>query len=88
MVHAVRIWMRGHGAVALLAGGMVIYLALLMLVLLAGWRLAYPASMVWLGLAAIPAAGVAWQYLQNGEDANHDQDGDHEAKRDDDGEMR
>ncbi|WP_417490820.1 hypothetical protein [Maricaulis sp.] len=72
MIQAVQIWMRDHGALALLAGGMAIYVALLVLDLLVGWRLAYPYNLLWIGLVAIPAAGVALLYLQTCEDGEDD----------------
>jgi len=72
MIQAVQIWMREHGALALLVGGMTIYIALLVLDLFVGWRLAYPYSLLWVGLVAAPAAGVALLYLQTCEDGEDD----------------
>ncbi|WP_417493774.1 hypothetical protein [Maricaulis sp.] len=72
MIQAVQIWMRDHGALALLAGGMAIYIVLLVLDLFVGWRLAYPYNLLWVVLVAIPAAGVALLYLQTCEDGEDD----------------
>lgn len=72
MRQAVEKWMRDHGGLALLAGGMAIYCVLLVLDLLVGWRLAYPYNLVWVGIVAIPAAGVAVLYLQTCDDGEDD----------------
>lgn len=64
MIQAVRNWMRDYGGLALLAGGVTLYLVLLVLDLSVGWRLAYPYSIAWVGVVALPAAGVALLYLQ------------------------
>ncbi|WP_339748599.1 hypothetical protein [uncultured Maricaulis sp.] len=64
MIQTVWKWMHDHGGLALLAVGLAIYLVLLVLDLLVGWRLAYPYNIAWVGVVAIPAAGVAILYLQ------------------------
>ena len=64
--------MRQYGGLALLAGGMAIYLVLLVLDLSVGWRLAYPYAIAWVGVVALPAAGVALMYLQTCEDRDDD----------------
>lgn len=84
MAQPVQIWMRTHGGVALLAGGMVIYLVLLVLDLSVGWRLAYPYNLAWIGVVALPAAGVALMYLQTCDDRDDDCEGGGHVK----GEMR
>jgi hypothetical protein len=80
MIEAVLNRLREHGAIALLLGGAAIYLVLLVLDLSIGWRLAYPYSIAWVGVVALPAAGVALLYLQTSEDGADDRDGEGEMK--------
>ncbi len=80
MLQTALIWMRDHGGLALLAGGMAIYIILLVLDLSVGWRLAYPYNIGWVGIVALPAAGIALLYLQTGNDGDDD--------RRDEGEMK
>tara|TARA_R110000868_G_scaffold58183_5_gene179819 strand:- start:25710 stop:26036 length:327 start_codon:yes stop_codon:yes gene_type:complete len=75
MAQPVITWMRIHGGLALLAGGMAIYLILLVLDLSVGWRLAYPYNLAWIGVVALPGAGVALMYLQTCD--GRDDDGEH-----------
>ncbi len=72
--------MRRHGGLALLAGGMAIYLVLLVLDLSVGWRLAYPYAIAWVGVVALPAAGVALMYLQTCEDGDDDRPAEEEMR--------
>ena len=83
MLQAVQIWLRDYAGLALLVGGMAIYLILLVLDLSVGWRLAYPYNIGWVGVVAIPAAGIALLYLQTGNDG-----GDGDGDRRDKGEMK
>lgn len=80
MLQTARIWMRNRGGLLLLAGGMVIYLTLLVLDLSVGWRLPYPYSLAWVGVVALPAAGVAILYLQTGDDDDSDRQVEGEKK--------
>mgnify|MGYP003635225842 CR=1 FL=1 len=72
MLQAALIWLRDYGRLALLAGGMVIYLILLVLDLSVGWRFAYPYNLVWVGVVAMPAAGIALMYLHTCDDGDDD----------------
>ena len=72
MLQAVQIWLRDYAGLALLVGGMAIYLILLVLDLSVGWRLAYPYAIAWVGVVALPAAGVALMYLQTCDDGEDD----------------
>lgn len=80
MLQSATFWVREHGGLALLAGGMAIYLLLLVLELSVGWRLAYPYSLGWVAIVAAPAAGIAVLYLQTCNDGDDD--------RRDNGEMK
>jgi len=57
-------WIRDYGALALLAGGLSVYLVLLALNVLADWHLPYPYNMGMLIIAALPAAGIALLFQQ------------------------
>lgn len=72
MLQTVQIWLRDYAGLALLVGGMAIYIILLVLDLSVGWRLAYPYNIGWVGVVAIPAAGIALLYLQTGNDGDDD----------------
>tara|TARA_R110002072_G_scaffold87435_1_gene197349 strand:- start:776 stop:1087 length:312 start_codon:yes stop_codon:yes gene_type:complete len=86
MLRTAVIWMRDHGGLALLVGGMVIYIILLVLDLSVGWRLAYPYNIGWVGVVALPAAGIALLYLQTGDDGDDGEDGEYDRR--DKGEMK
>ncbi|WP_143024005.1 hypothetical protein [Maricaulis salignorans] len=72
MFQSALIWLRDHGGLALLAGGMAIYLVLLVLDLSVGWRFAYPYNLVWVGVVALPAAGIALMYLNTCDESDDD----------------
>lgn len=57
---------RRYGGMVLLVGGLAGYGALLAVGLATGWTLPYPQSFAMLVLCALPAAGVAWMFLQAG----------------------
>jgi len=73
-------WIRDYGALALLAGGLSIYLVLLALNVLAGWHLPYPINMGLLIIAALPAAGIAllFQQVQEERSEQAQEDGEQE----------
>lgn len=72
MVEAMINWIRQQGGMVLLLGGTAVFAILLMLELSVGWRFAYPYNLAWIGVVALPAAGVAILYLQTLEDGEDD----------------
>jgi hypothetical protein len=65
-------WLRHYGALALLGGGMVLYVVVLGLDVSGVARLPFPYSFFWLVIVGLPAAGLAILFRQAIDDREDD----------------